>query len=112
MARIGEYERFVGRHCYEQLGRIPGVRVWGPDYSGPRAPTISTTVSGKRPEEVAAILGLQGIQVWDGHFYAVRAIESLGLAEAGGVLRTGVLMYNTIEEIDRLVEALSNVAAA
>jgi cysteine desulfurase family protein (TIGR01976 family) len=112
MARIGEHERIVGSHCYEQLGRIPGVTVWGPDYSGPRAPTVSTTISGKRPEEVAAILGLQGIQVWDGHFYAVRAIESLGLGEAGGVLRTGVLMYNTIEEIDRLAEAVASIAAA
>ena len=110
MVRIGEHERTVGNHCYEQLGRIPGVTVCGPDYSGLRAPTVSTTVTGKRPEEVAAILGLQGIQVWDGHFYAVRAIESLGLGEAGGVLRTGVLMYNTTDEIDRLADAVRLIA--
>jgi cysteine desulfurase family protein (TIGR01976 family) len=111
MGLIGEHERDVGMYCYDQMLLIPGVTVWGPDFSGKRAPTISVTVDGKRAEEVAAILGAMGIQVWDGHFYAVRAIESLGLAEAGGVLRTGVLMYNTIEEIERLLDGVSQVAA-
>lgn len=111
MDLIGEHERDVGKYCYDQMLQIPGVTVWGPDFSGKRAPTISVTVDGKRAEEIAAILGALGIQVWDGHFYAVRAIESLGLAEAGGVLRTGVLMYNTIEEIERLLDGFSQIAA-
>lgn len=111
MEKIGDHERRVALSCYERMQEIPGVTVWGPDFSGQRAPTIAVTVEGRRPEEIASTLGAEGIQVWDGDFYAIRAIESLGLAEAGGVLRTGVLMYNTIEEIDRLVDGVSRIAA-
>ena len=110
MDLIGEHERDVGQYCYDQMQQLDGVTVWGPDFSGQRAPTISITVDGRRAEEVAAILGGLGIQVWDGHFYAVRAIESLGLAERGGVLRSGILMYNTVEEIERLLDAVSQIA--
>jgi selenocysteine lyase/cysteine desulfurase len=52
-------------------------------------------------------LGELGLQVWSGDFYAVRAVEILGLAEKGGVVRTGVVMYNTRDEIDRLLAGLS-----
>ena len=60
---------------------------------------------------MAARLGEQGLQVWDGHFYAARAMEVLGLTEKGGVVRTGIMMYNTREEIDRLLEAVATVAS-
>jgi len=107
MTGLADYEHGVGAYYYEKVRQIPGVTVWGPDFSsGLRAPTLSITVDGLTAEEVAARLGEQGVQVWDGHFYAVRAIEVLGLTERGGVLRTGVVMYNTREEIDRLVEGL------
>ena len=78
------------------------------DFSDPeRAPTVSATIEGWRPEAAAARLGERGLQVWDGHFYAIRGVEVLGLLEAGGLLRTGILMYNTIEEVDRLTAAIA-----
>lgn len=108
MARIGEHERAVGRRFHDRLLEIPGVEIWGPDFSEPhRAPTVAITLEGTTPQAAAARLGEQGLQVWDGHFYAARAIESLGLAEAGGVLRTGILMYNNAEEVDRLADAIA-----
>ncbi len=107
-AQIGGHEREVARHLWERFGRLRKVTRWGPDFGNEeRAPTVAITIDGMRPEEAAARLGEQGLQVWDGDFYAIRAIESLGLAEAGGVLRTGVLMYNTIEEVDRLADAVA-----
>lgn len=106
--RIGRHERGVAEHLWNRFGEIPGVKLWGPDFSAePRAPTLAITLDDLRPDSAAAKLGEQGLQVWDGHFYAARAIESLGLAEAGGVLRTGVLMYNTSEEVDRLADAVA-----
>jgi cysteine desulfurase family protein (TIGR01976 family) len=111
MTGIAAYEHGVGRYYEEKVRQIPGVTVWGPDFSGGhRAPTISITVDGLTAEELATQLGERGIQAWDGHFYAVRAIEVLGLAERGGVLRTGVVMYNTREEIDRLLAGLAEIA--
>ena len=111
--RIGAHERRVAEHLYARLGEISGVTVWGPDFSDrQRAPTISVTLDGRPAGEAAARLGEQGLQLWDGHFYAVRAVESLGLAGAGGLLRTGILMYNTIEEMDRLTDAIAIIAGS
>jgi cysteine desulfurase family protein (TIGR01976 family) len=106
---IGIHERAVAGHFHSRLLEIPRVSVWGPDFSdrGERAPTVAITIDRMRPADAAARLGDQGLQVWDGDFYAVRAIESLGLAEAGGVLRAGVLMYNTVAEVDRLADAIA-----
>jgi selenocysteine lyase/cysteine desulfurase len=78
----------------------------------PRAPTVSVTIDGVQPIDAARFLGERGIQVWDGHFYALRAIEVLGLAERGGVIRTGLAMYNTAGEIDRLLEGIGELAAS
>lgn len=108
MEDIALYEHGIAARYYDRVRQIPGVKVWGPDFSDRRrAPTVSITVDGVPPVEVARRLGEAGLQVWAGHFYALRAIETLGLAETGGVVRTGVCMYNTREEIDRLVEAVA-----
>jgi cysteine desulfurase family protein (TIGR01976 family) len=107
---IAAWEHEVARHYYENVRQLPGVTVWGPDFTdGERAPTVSITIDGVDPAAAAKALNTRAIQVRDGHFYAARAVEVLGLAELGGLVRIGVSMYNTPEEIDRLlagVEAL------
>ena len=111
MAGIGAHERALAAACAEALGRIPGVVVRGPEFGASRrAPTVSITIEGVRPVEAAAALGRRGVLVWDGDFYAARAIEALGLKERGGVLRTGVLMYNTSDEVERLIAGVAEVA--
>ena len=112
MAGIAGWEHGLGAYYYEEIRKIPGVTVYGPDFSGPRAPTVSIAIDGVPPTEAARSLGERGVQVWDGHFYAVRAIEALGLAERGGVIRTGIVMYNTREEIDRLLEGVAALASS
>jgi len=86
---------------------IRGVRVWGPDFSGrARAPTVSITLEKATATEAAAALGKQGICVWDGDFYAARAVQVLGLTERGGLLRTGVSMYSTRDDLERLLAGI------
>lgn len=109
MEGIAAYEHELGRTYYEAVRQIPGVTVWGPDFSGRRAPTVSITIDGVPAIDAARKLGAKGLQVWDGHFYAIRAIEALGLTERGGVLRTGFAMYNTREEIERLVQGVAEI---
>jgi cysteine desulfurase family protein (TIGR01976 family) len=110
MESVGAWEHEVARGYYERVREIPGVTVQGPDFSSPRrSPTVSITIDGVDPLAAARHLGERGVQVWDGHFYALRAIEVLGLEERGGVLRTGVSLYNTPEEIDRLVEGIAEI---
>ena len=110
MNAIGEYEHDLASHYNENVSTIPGVTVWGPDFSGgERAPTVSITKEGIDPAEAARKLGDAGLQIWDGHFYASRPVEVLGLADKGGLIRTGISMYNTKEEVDRLLNGIASL---
>jgi cysteine desulfurase family protein (TIGR01976 family) len=113
MGAIGTYEQSLCRRLLGGLAAIPGVRVWGitdPARLRERTPTVAITVEGRRPRAVAAELGRQGIFVWDGDFYAQGLIERLGLADSGGVVRLGLVHYNTVEEVERTLEALEAIA--
>ena len=110
MREISEYEHELGAYYYDHVRSIPGVAAHGPDFSGLRAPTISITVEGVPPAEVARALSEKGLQVWNGHFYGLRPLEVLGLMENGGVVRAGIVMYNTREEVDRLLAGVEEIA--
>ena len=112
MTHIAAYEHDLAKHYHDAARRIPGVRVWGPDFAAgrKRAPTVSITLDKVTAAEAAGALGNQGICVWDGDFYAARAVQALGLAERGGLLRTGISMYNTRDELNRLLAALATLA--
>jgi cysteine desulfurase family protein (TIGR01976 family) len=110
MTSISAYEHGLARTYHEALRRIRGIKIWGPDFgSRVRAPTVSVTLEGHDAAAAAAALGEQGLCVWDGNFYAARAVEVLGLAERGGLLRTGVSMYSSSAEIARLLDALERL---
>jgi len=111
MADIHDYEVELARYYYESLHSISGVQVWGPAFDGaPRAPTVSLSMDGHRPETIASVLGDSGLQVWHGHFYALKVLEVLQLVDSGGLLRVGISMYNTRAEIDRLLQSLAKIA--
>ena len=112
MTHISAYEHDLAKHYHDAARRIPGVRVWGPDFAAgrKRAPTVSITLDKVTAAEAAGALGNRGICVWDGDFYAARAVQVLGLAERGGLLRAGISMYNTRDELNRLLAALPTLA--
>ena len=62
------------------------------------------------PTEIAKFLGDRGLFTWDGNFYAMNLSERLGVESKGGVLRIGLVHYNTMEEVDRLLKALDEFA--
>jgi len=112
MNRIASYEHSLAASLYAELGRIAGVTVCGVAFDDPhRAPTVSFTLDGKTPEEICTRMAEHGICVWDGHFYAIRPMEVLGLLEQGGVTRVGISLYNTSEEIERLLETVRLIAS-
>lgn len=111
MQLIGQHERSLASTLYAGLASIRGVKIYGqPFATRQRAPTISFTVNSKTAGEVCTRLGEQGFCTWDGHFYAVRAIEVLGLLERGGVTRVGISLYNTMDEVLRLLEEVKHIA--
>jgi len=104
---IHEHEFALAREMYEGLKKIRNVSIHGPSFdTALRAPTVSFTIDGKTAEEVCKKLAEKGICAWDGHFYAIRAIEALGLLAKGGVTRVGVLLYNTEDEIARFLKEI------
>ena len=114
MRAIQAWEAGLGERLIRGLGSIPGVRIHGisdPSRTAERTPTVAITIAGTTPRTAAEALGRQGIFTWDGDFYAQALIERLGLFEGGGVLRLGIVHYNTVAEVDRLLEAVEGIAS-
>ena len=112
MTHIAAYEHELASFYYDAVRRIRGVCVWGPDFAPgrARAPTVSFSHGKATAAEIATAVGKQGICVWDGDFYAARPIEVLGLAKSGGLLRTGISMYNTRDELTRLLAGIERLS--
>jgi cysteine desulfurase family protein (TIGR01976 family) len=113
MRAIQAREAGLGERLLRGLAAIPGVRIHGiadPARIAERTPTVAITIAGATPRAAAEALGRQGIFTWDGDFYAQALIERLELSESGGVLRLGIVHYNTPAEIDRLLEAVERIA--
>jgi cysteine desulfurase family protein (TIGR01976 family) len=113
MEAIRVTERGLSRAALTALGGIPGLKLRGiVDASrlDERVPTFAFTLAGHAPREIAAELGERGIAVWDGDYYAYELIRALGLAESGGMVRVGFVHYNEAAEIERLAEALHEIA--
>ncbi len=96
------------------LQSIPGARVYGitdPRRSAERCSTLSLRIGNHHPTAIATFLGERGIFTWDGNYYALNLSERLGVESQGGMLRIGLVHYNTVEEVDRLLAALREFAA-
>lgn len=110
-SRISAHEYALAGYLYDGLKKIEGVTPVGQDFSSTsRTPTVSFVMKAKTPEQVCQQLAKKNICAWDGHFYAIRAIEVLGLLELGGVTRLGISLYNTKEEIDVVLAEVAAIA--
>ncbi len=110
---VQEYEMELSRKLIATLESVPGLQVYGlmdPARAGERVPTFSCTLRGWTPLELATFLAGRGIYVWDGNYYALAVTERLGLEASGGMVRIGAVHYNTLDEIDKLGDALNDAA--
>jgi len=111
MQNLGRHERALGMMLYEGLKTIRNVTVYGQSFDVPhRAPTVSFTLKGMKAEEVSKHLAERAICTWDGHFYAIRPMEVLGLLDRGGVTRVGISLYTTDGEVSRLLDEVRFLA--
>src|ERR1700719_2235128 len=109
-----QYETGLLSRLITGLQAIPGLRIFGITDAKrfeERCSTLSFRLGDHNPTEIAKFLGDRGIFTWDGNFYALNLSERLGVEKRGGVLRVGLVHYNTAEEVDRLVAALREFAA-
>jgi len=107
---IALYEHELGQQLWSALEQVPGIRLWGVGFDRPmRAPTVSFTLEGIDSALIAKTLGKIGICVWDGNFYASRPVEVLKVP-GGSLLRVGISMYNTKDEVERLLKCVVGMA--
>jgi cysteine desulfurase family protein (TIGR01976 family) len=107
MLAIDAYEEPMAKKLRTELGKIPGLKLYTSPEGYPKTSTVSFTIEGKNAHDIAVFLAERGIFVWDGDFYAIEITNHvLKLEEQGGLLRIGLAPYNTMEDIDRTIEAV------
>jgi len=112
---IATHEGELARRFLDGLATIEAVRPYGItdlDRLDERTPTFALRVGSSPPSATAEALGERGIFVWDGHYYAIELFERIGLLDDGGAVRIGFCHYHTAEEVDRVLDALAELAAA
>ncbi|KAB8331051.1 cysteine desulfurase-like protein [Scytonema tolypothrichoides VB-61278] len=112
MIAIKQYERDLCQKLVTGLLEIPDITLYGitdPTRFDWRTPTVGLRLAGQTPHAVAKALGDQGIFTWNGNFYALGLTKDLGVESSGGLLRIGLVHYNTVEEIHQLLKALINI---
>jgi selenocysteine lyase/cysteine desulfurase len=96
----------------EGFKEVSGMKIYGvtdPKKIKDRVPTVAFRVNGHTPREIAERIAAENIYVWDGHCYALEPVKRLGLEEKGGVVRVGLSLYNTKEEVNRLISVLKRI---
>ncbi len=105
MDAIAAHEHEITEYALERLEEVPGLKLFGPDaqYKGGVA---AFTFDGVHPHDVAQILDRDGIAVRAGHHCAQPLHEKFGITATS---RASFYLYNTREEVDKLVEGLYKV---
>jgi cysteine desulfurase family protein (TIGR01976 family) len=102
---IVSWERELGQRFLD--GLPDGCRLHGLPSMDGRVPTFAFTVDGLSSAEVASRLGERGFAVWHGNYYALEIMKRLGLED--GAVRVGLVHYNTVDEVDRLMDELARL---
>jgi cysteine desulfurase family protein (TIGR01976 family) len=107
----GMHERAAAafRGLWDGLGAVPGVTRYGPEPDRPRSPTVSFTLDGVAPADVARRLAERGVFVSHGDFYASTVAERMQCAD--GFVRAGLSGYSTPNEIERLLSGVRDISA-
>jgi cysteine desulfurase/selenocysteine lyase len=100
------HEAEITNYALERLAEVPGLRVFGPPAGEDRAGILSFELQGVHSHDVAEILDRHAVCVRAGHHCAQILMERLGVA---ATTRASFAVYNSREEIDRLVDALDDV---
>src|SRR5690606_28155462 len=100
MARVHAYERELTTYARERLEQVPGVVIYGPKERGG---LLTFNVGDIHPHDLATVLDHHGVAIRAGHHCAQPVMDWLGVPATA---RASFWIYNTEEDVDRLVEAL------
>jgi cysteine desulfurase family protein (TIGR01976 family) len=113
LTALRAYELELSRALLSALQSIPDLEIYGltdPQKLEQRVATFSFRLKDLQPRLVAEKLNEHGIYVWDGNYYAINVTERLGLEDKGGMVRVGAVHYNTLDEVQKLREALLKIS--
>ncbi len=105
MDAIAAHEHQITEYAIERLEEVPGVKVFGPAAQH-KGGVAAFTFEGVHPHDVAQILDRGGVAVRAGHHCAQPLHEKFGITATS---RASFYLYNTKEEVDKLVEGLYKV---
>ena len=109
-----DYELQLSRRLVGGLQQIGGARVLGitdQDAMTRRVPTVAFVHDQHSPAQIARALAERNIFAWSGHNYALELARALDIEKTGGAVRIGAVHYNTLEEMDKVLETLEDIFA-
>jgi cysteine desulfurase family protein (TIGR01976 family) len=106
------YERQLAKRLIAGLHSLAGVRILGitdVNAMDRRVPTVSFVHERHKPAAIAKALARRNIFVWSGHNYALETAKALGIDDSGGAVRIGAVHYNSVAEIDTVLNELLDI---
>jgi cysteine desulfurase/selenocysteine lyase len=103
MGAVREHEKELTAYALERLAEVPGLMVYGPKDLDVRGGVAAFTLAEAHPHDIATILDAEGVAVRAGHHCTMPLHKKLGLS---ATTRASFYIYNTQEDVDRLVEGI------
>ena len=108
MEAVVEHERDLVTYALERLAPLPEITIYGPESPLERSAVISFTLGDAHPHDISTILDAEGIAVRAGHHCAQLVMRHFGVSSTA---RASFYLYNTKDDVDRLVEGLAQVSS-
>jgi cysteine desulfurase / selenocysteine lyase len=106
MDAVQAHERRLMEYALRRVGELRGIRIFGPESLDEHSAVVSFTLGDAHPHDISTILDADGVAVRAGHHCAQLVMKHFGIAATA---RASFYLYNTEEDVDRLVDALSMV---
>ena len=110
LAAVSDYERTLVAALIDGLSAIPGVAIAGitdGDRLEQRVPTVAMVKDGHSPEHIARCLARENVYVWSGDYYALEIMKRIDRPQ--GMVRIGIGQYNTLDEINKVLNLLDDL---
>jgi len=107
MDNVRQHEIELTKYALEKMSKVKGITIYGPKDALKRGGVISFNFHDVHPHDVATIIDREGIAIRSGHHCAQVLMERLAVAATN---RASFYIYNTKDEVNKLVKSLEKVA--